>query len=206
MKYLNLPQLPVVSALPASSVAGRGRICVLLGDLHVYCDNGTTWDDLTAQGTGGGGGGGSTTGLTGYTITGSPAINRSLDRDTANLGAVVEVLSTVINDMPVAPGLPTGYLFVGITSVSGNYTILASDVGKLIVASAAAVITVPTGLGLGFNCAIMGSSSGIVSVAAGAGAALNHRLNHTKTAGQYAVANVFAYAVDMFALAGDTIL
>lgn len=53
MKYLNLPQLPVVAALPINSNTQPGRICVLSSNMHVYCDNGTTWDDLTAQGSGG---------------------------------------------------------------------------------------------------------------------------------------------------------
>jgi hypothetical protein len=49
-QYFDPLILPRVSALPAA--ASLGRMYVLTTDGHVYQENGTIWDDLTAQGSG----------------------------------------------------------------------------------------------------------------------------------------------------------
>lgn len=86
-----------------------------------------------------------------------------------------------------------------------TYTLQASDKGKIITfnnASAVAV-TVPSGLGAGFNCVCVQIGAGEVSFS-GSGAAVNNWQGHSALAGQYAVASLKAYAANIFVLEGDT--
>lgn len=50
MKLLNYPILPIVDALPGAGT--KGRLLCLSTNNHVYHDNGSSWDDITAQGSG----------------------------------------------------------------------------------------------------------------------------------------------------------
>ncbi len=85
------------------------------------------------------------------------------------------------------------------------YTLKDTDNGKTLVFAAAAdvALTVPAGLGTGFQCALVQGGAGQVTVSAGAGAAVSNRQGQTKTAGQYAVMSLLAIAPDNYALAGD---
>jgi hypothetical protein len=67
----------------------------------------------------------------------------------------------------------------------------------------AATVTVPSGLGAGFNCSFVQKGAGQVSFSA-SGTTINNRQSHTKINGQYGVASIVAYAADTFVLAGDT--
>jgi hypothetical protein len=86
-----------------------------------------------------------------------------------------------------------------------TYTLVASDNGKVVVLdnAAAVTVTVPSGLGAGFNCSFVQKGAGQVSFSA-SGTTINNRQSHTKINGQYGVASVVAYAADTFILAGDT--
>jgi len=86
-----------------------------------------------------------------------------------------------------------------------SYTVAASDNGKVVVLNnaSAVTVTVPSGLGAGFNCSFVQKGAGQVSFSA-SGTTINNRQSHTKINGQYGVASIVAYAADTFVLAGDT--
>ena len=85
------------------------------------------------------------------------------------------------------------------------YTLLASDNGKVVVLNnaSAVTVTVPSGLGAGFNCSFVQKGAGQVSFSASS-TTINNRQSHTKINAQYGVASIVAYAADTFVLAGDT--
>ena len=87
------------------------------------------------------------------------------------------------------------------------YTLVAGDNGKVVVLNnaSAVTVTVPSGLGAGFNCSFIQKGAGQVSFDDNSGAtSINNRQSHTKIAAQYGVATLVAYAADTFVLAGDT--
>ena len=85
------------------------------------------------------------------------------------------------------------------------YTLLSSDNGKVVVLdnALAITVTVPSGLGAGFNCSFVQKGAGQVSFSASS-TTINNRQSHTKINAQYGVASLLAYAADTFVLAGDT--
>ena len=85
------------------------------------------------------------------------------------------------------------------------YTLLAGDNGKVVVLNkgSAVTVTVPSGLGAGFNCSFVQKGAGQVSFSASS-TTINNRQSHTKINAQYGVASLLAYAADTFVLAGDT--
>lgn len=85
------------------------------------------------------------------------------------------------------------------------YTLLASDNGKVVVLdnASAVTVTVPSGLGAGFNCSFVQKGAGQVTFTASS-TTINNRQSHTKINTQYGVASLLAYAADTFVLAGDT--
>ena len=86
-----------------------------------------------------------------------------------------------------------------------TYTLVAGDNGKVVVLNnaSAVTVTVPSGLGAGFNCSFVQKGAGQVSFSA-SGTTINNRQSHTKINAQYGVASIVAYATDTFVLAGDT--
>ena len=86
-----------------------------------------------------------------------------------------------------------------------SYTLSSEDLGKLIAIEHASTITitVPTGLGAGFNCSFLQKGAGSLDFSASNGVTLNNRQSYTKTAGQYAMATLIAYEANKFVLTGD---
>jgi hypothetical protein len=86
-----------------------------------------------------------------------------------------------------------------------TYTVAASDNGKVVVLdnASAVTVTIPGGLGAGFNCSFVQKGAGRVTFAESL-CDVNNRQGHTKINGQYGVASIVAYASDFFVLAGDT--
>jgi hypothetical protein len=87
------------------------------------------------------------------------------------------------------------------------YTLLAGDNGKVVVLNngSAVTVTVPSGLGAGFNCSFVQKGAGQVSFDNDSGATtINNRQSHTKINAQFGVASIVAYADNVFVLAGDT--
>jgi len=85
------------------------------------------------------------------------------------------------------------------------YTLVAGDNGKVIkfTNGSAITLTLPSGLGLGFNCSIIQYGAGQITFTA-SGSTLYNRQSHTKTAAQYAVTGLVSCVADTFVLAGDT--
>ena len=90
------------------------------------------------------------------------------------------------------------------TQTGTSYQLLASDNGKLVTLNngSAITLTVPSGLGAGFNCLIAQLGAGAVTVTA-SGTTINSRGSLVATNGQYAVASLVAYVADTFVLSGD---
>ena len=88
---------------------------------------------------------------------------------------------------------------------TASYQLVAGDNGKVIVLNngSALNLTVPSGLGVGFNCSVIQKGAGQVTFVASS-TTINNRQSHTKIAGQYGVATLVAYVADTFVLAGDT--
>jgi len=86
-----------------------------------------------------------------------------------------------------------------------SLTLSSTDNGTVVLIDStnAATVTVPSGLGVGFNCSVVQKGAGQVSFSA-SGTTINNRQSHTKINGQYGVASIVAYAADTFVLAGDT--
>lgn len=97
--------------------------------------------------------------------------------------------------------------FSAVNAQSGTtYTLQQSDAGKALSFSSgsAVTLTVPSGLGAGFQCVIVQAGAGQVTASAGAGVTVNPG-TVSKTAAQYAVATLIAIAADTFVLAGNVV-
>ena len=106
---------------------------------------------------------------------------------------------TDFNDSPL-----TGF-GADISSESGtSKTLAATDNGTIINCSSgsAITITVPTSLPTGFNCMIIQSGSGQVTLSASS-TTLNNR-NGLKTAGQHAIMTLVHLGSNVFVVSGDT--
>ena len=104
-----------------------------------------------------------------------------------------------LNDSPL-----TGF-GADISAESGiSKTLAATDNGTIINCSngSAITITVPASLPTGFNCMIIQSGSGQVTVSA-SGTTLNNR-NGLKTAGQHAIMTLVHLGSNVFVVSGDT--
>ena len=69
--------------------------------------------------------------------------------------------------------------------------------------SNAITLTIPSGLGDGFNCLIVQKGAGQITLSANDTSLIN-RQNHTKTAGQYAVISIVNIGSDNIIVGGDT--
>ena len=98
----------------------------------------------------------------------------------------------------------TGY-GADLQTLSGtSKTLAATDNGTIIVCSSNSAVTiiVPSSLPSGFNCMIIQSGSGQVSLSASS-TTLNNR-NGSKTAGQHAIMTIVHLGSDTFVVSGDT--
>jgi len=86
-----------------------------------------------------------------------------------------------------------------------TYTLLSTDNGKIVTLNngSAVTVTVPSGLGSGFNCTLIQIGAGTVSVSESS-TTINNRNSHTDIAGQYGSATLLAYAANTFLFQGDT--
>lgn len=89
---------------------------------------------------------------------------------------------------------------------TADYTLTSDDNGSVIPVNSetAKMITVPSGLPVGFTVTVFQKGAGAVTIAAGASVTRQHRQSHTKTAGQYAFATILVHASNTFAFQGDT--
>jgi hypothetical protein len=86
------------------------------------------------------------------------------------------------------------------------YSVTSADNGKIIALdnAGAIAVTIPSGLGEGFNCSFVQKGAGVVTFTATSPATLANRQGHTKTGGQDAVVSIVAIASDDLVLSGDT--
>ena len=95
--------------------------------------------------------------------------------------------------------------YSNITTTNSLTRILSSaDATTLIVftSTGATTVTVPAGLGQGFNCMIVQNGAGKVTLSA-SGVTINSYGSALGTAGQYAAATLFATSADTFTWAGS---
>ena len=88
-----------------------------------------------------------------------------------------------------------------VASISANYSITASDNGKVIqtTGASAITITIPTGLPTGFNCTVVQMGAGQVTFS---GTILN-RTGFTKTASQYSVVSILHLGSNSILVTGE---
>lgn len=88
--------------------------------------------------------------------------------------------------------------------VGTTYTLLSSDNGKILTFNnaSAIILTVPTGLPVGFNITIVQLGAGAVTISA-VSTTVNNRGGNTKTNGQYAVAGLMCTSTNVFVSGGD---
>lgn len=85
-----------------------------------------------------------------------------------------------------------------------TYTLQASDNGTVVAFNNAnaVTLTIPSGLGAGFNVTIVQLGLGLVTPTASS-TTIHQRLSLTKSAGQYAYMSLLASSADTFILSGD---
>jgi hypothetical protein len=106
--------------------------------------------------------------------------------------------------IPVTP--PTELEYPPVNRQTGTaYTIGLNDNAQVITCSSgsATTITVPAGLGQGFNCLIIQIGAGQVTIAAGTGVTINNADSFDAISAQYGAATLYAYAADTFYLGGQ---
>ncbi|MDA0326962.1 MAG: hypothetical protein O3C41_07675, partial [Bacteroidetes bacterium] len=86
-----------------------------------------------------------------------------------------------------------------------SYSLTSSDNGKVVTLNnaSAVTLTVPSGLGDGFNCLIVQKGAGQITFST-SGTTLINRQSHSKTAGQYAVVSIVNIGNENIILGGDT--
>jgi hypothetical protein len=86
-----------------------------------------------------------------------------------------------------------------------TYTLVAGDNGKIVTLNNASAITVtvPSGLGAGFNVMLVQLGAGQVTLSASS-TTIRNRQSHTKIAGQYGAVSLVAFIANDFVLGGDT--
>lgn len=134
--------------------------------------------------------------VVGAMATDSATIDFTYDDGAGTLTAIVKDAS--IDAAKLAPA--------SVNAQTGTtYTLQASDNGKVVTCSNASAITVtvPSGLGAGFNCLVVQLGAGQVTFSPSS-TTINNRQGHAKIAGQYGVATLVAYVANTFALGGDT--
>lgn len=89
---------------------------------------------------------------------------------------------------------------------NSNFTLNNSHNGATIVSSGTSqiVITVPTGLPLGFGTAIIQAGAGAIFCSGAANVTIRNRQSHTRSNGQWAVISLVQFSQNNFVIAGDT--
>ena len=144
-------------------------------------------------------------------VSGSPVTKKVTASNLMSLAPVQSVVGKT-GAVTVDAGDLTDGNFDG-TAISGfdasineqtgtTYTLVAGDNGKVIkfTNGSAITLTLPSGLGEGFNCTVIQYGAGQITFSG----TFYNQSSHTKTAGQYAVTGLISCVADSFVLAGDT--
>lgn len=88
---------------------------------------------------------------------------------------------------------------------TGNYTLIPSDNGAIVVINSGTgkTVTVAATLPVGFKCEVIQMGAGQVTFATSS-TTIHNRQSHTKTNAQYAKVELHHYSPDVFCLSGDT--
>lgn len=92
-----------------------------------------------------------------------------------------------------------------VKEISGtSYTLLEGDSGKVLyfTSGSAVTVTVPSGLPVGFNVALIQSGAGTVTVAAGGGTTVNSMDALVEIAGQHGAVSLISLSANVFNLSG----
>jgi hypothetical protein len=136
----------------------------------------------------------------------APYLNRN---DTGRYfgGAMADqMVITEIGVGPVGPQGPPGVMPGAVNAQTGtNYVLTAGDANGTVTMNNAGAntVTVPTGLGANFTCAIFQIGAGQTSVVAGSGVTVNAAVG-LKCRTRYSPVSVFTYAANAFIVSGDT--
>ena len=89
-------------------------------------------------------------------------------------------------------------------SDAGAHTLTSSENGKVLIFTSGSnvVLTVPAGLAVGFNCLIVQTGNGRVTLT-GSSTNIYNRNSHVMTAGQYAIMTLISYDTNKFISSGD---
>jgi len=101
---------------------------------------------------------------------------------------------------------PTLLQYPPVNAQTGTtYTLTQNDNGAVITCASgsATTVTIPVGLGKGFNCLIIQIGAGTVTIAGATGVTLNNADSYTDISGQYGAATLYSYATDTFYLGGQ---
>lgn len=114
----------------------------------------------------------------------------------------------------------TGWVATGLGALLGNkinvqtgtsYSLSAADAEKIVECSNASpfTLTLPNNLKQGFTCSVAQKGANLVTFSAASGATMHNRNGHTRTAGQYAVCNLYVTSNSdgssaVYVLTGDT--
>jgi len=99
------------------------------------------------------------------------------------------------------------YAIVSEEVTATTYTFVAGDMGKQKVCSASTAIsaTIPSGLPTGFNCIIVPSSTGQITIVQGAGTTVLNARNQFKTAFKDSPISILpGIAANLYRITGDT--
>jgi len=99
------------------------------------------------------------------------------------------------------------YAIISEEVTATTYTFVAADMGKQKVFSASTAIsaTIPSGLPTGFNCMIVPSSTGQVSIVQGAGVTALNARNQFKTAFKDSLVSILpGLTANLYRISGDT--
>lgn len=172
----------------------------------------------TAAVSGGGGGISNVTGGTGITVangTTTPLV--AIDSTVATLTGTQTLTNKVLTNPTINSACMTGALFLNQSAlrwagvqrelITANYTVIDGLCGAMIDAYSATdiTVTIPTGLSPNWNCAIVQTGAGKVTIAAGSGVTIGQR-NGARTAGLYAVIGIFNSYSGVYVVSGDTIV
>lgn len=92
-----------------------------------------------------------------------------------------------------------------VVEVAGaTYTLSNADHGRYLHFTGECTVTVPTGLMEGFSCCLVQDGVNPVTVAAGAGATVNHPDDHTQTRTQYSPLTLWRRSATVYFIGGDT--
>jgi hypothetical protein len=156
------------------------------------------WNNSThafACGTASGGG-------TSVNVNGSSVSNPNFNGSTPAAQAGYQNAALQVSASSVSVEVPITYAVEQNSCGTGSYTLLAADNASVIQFSAVCTVTVPTGLGAGFNVIVEQTGSGTVTFT-GSGTTLHQLYGSASTAGQWAKVALYSDTDTVWQLSGN---